>query len=232
MRFVNGVIGIKRKNADYNMKDITGQTFGYLTALGRSDEKCCHIYKWKFRCVCGKEVNIVKQSVLSGKTRSCGCKAAELGRRHITHGYNHTRLQRIYNNMKQRCYNSNRKDYYLYGGRGITVCDLWLTDSPSFFSWAENNGYNDDLQLDRIDNSLGYSPDNCRWVTPKEQASNRRMKRNWRFNGQRISIPQLCNENTMPPKVVNRRLNRGWSLEDALYKPLYTRVKKTKECGL
>jgi hypothetical protein len=76
-------------------------------------------------------------------------------------------------NMKQRCLNKNHKDFYRYGGRGITICDEWL-DFETFAKWAIHNGYSDELTLDRIDNNSGYCPHNCRWTTMQQQSTNRR----------------------------------------------------------
>ena len=80
--------------------------------------------------------------------------------------------------MKRRCYNKNNKDYGRYGGRGIVMCDEWKNDFMSFYSWAINNGYRDDLTIDRINNDGIYEPDNCKWVTMKEQAQNRSTTKN------------------------------------------------------
>ena len=79
-------------------------------------------------------------------------------------------------NMKQRCLNKNHRDFYQYGGRGITVCDEWLAYKP-FAEWALSNGYSDELTLDRVDNNAGYCPQNCRWVTMQQQCTNRRKPR-------------------------------------------------------
>lgn len=78
--------------------------------------------------------------------------------------------------MTNRCYNPTFNGFHNYGGRGITVCEEWRNDRQAFIDWAKSNGYKKELQLDRIDNDGPYSPDNCRWVTFKQQ------RRNTRFN--------------------------------------------------
>ncbi len=84
------------------------------------------------------------------------------------------RIYHIWESMKSRCYDSKNKCYYLYGGRGIAVCDEWKNDFLKFCDWALNNGYADNLTIDRIDNYKGYFPDNCRWATNLEQQRNKR----------------------------------------------------------
>lgn len=90
----------------------------------------------------------------------------------MEHGLSKTRLYSIYSGMKQRCYNSNNQHYQWYGGKGITICDEWLGDNglQNFFEWSFCHGYNDNLTIDRIDNSKGYSPNNCQWITASENS--------------------------------------------------------------
>lgn len=125
----------------------------------------------KVKCkVCLKEFEGQVQNLKVAK--SCGClKGKEII---CSFKESHPRLFRIYKNMKKRCYDSNHKSFHNYGARGIAVCGLWLNNPDSFCEWALNNGYKDKLTLDRINGSMGYAPDNCRWITVTEQNRNAR----------------------------------------------------------
>jgi len=113
-------------------------------------------------------------SVRSNNTRSCGCLDAESRRtRRRTHGESGTPLYRAWSAMKQRCSNPNIRGAHRYSGRGITVCTEWVDSFETFQDWAMRHGYVEGKELDRIDNNLGYSPDNCRWVTKLENLDNR-----------------------------------------------------------
>lgn len=90
------------------------------------------------------------------------------------HGDCFTRLYSIWQNMKLRCLNGKDKLYKHYGGRGIKICQEWLVSYTNFRCWAMENGYQDDLTIDRIDVNGNYEPDNCRWVTQQVQCANRR----------------------------------------------------------
>lgn len=91
-----------------------------------------------------------------------------------THGLSKTRVYKIFQYMKQRCYNPNKKEYKNYGGRGIKICDEWKEDFMNFYNWAMANGYDDTLTIDRIDVNGNYCPENCKWISKTLQNKNTR----------------------------------------------------------
>ena len=139
-----------------------------------------------------------------------------------------TRLNNIYHTMLARCYNSEHQRYKEYGAKGVVVCKEWRNSEIvmgvkpvskgwlAFKEWALSNGYNDTLTIDRIDNTKGYSPDNCRWVTPKEQANNRTNNRIYTISGRTQTLAQWCTELGKRYDTTFARLKRGWSIEKAL----------------
>jgi len=157
-----------------------GDRHGRLTAI---KPLCAGKHpQWLFVCECGVEKPIQSRNVEVGATRSCGCLRSETtSRRTRVHGMSHAsrnrhRLYSIWSNIQQRCENPKSTSFKWYGARGVSRCDDW-SDFTKFRDWALANGYADGLSIDRKDNDLGYSPENCRWVTMKEQQNNRRNSR-------------------------------------------------------
>ena len=129
------------------------------------------------------------------------------------------RLKSIYNGMRLRCYNENNVNYKYYGGKGVTICDEWLLSFENFFDWAINNGYNENLTIDRIDSEKEYSPNNCKWSTKKEQAYNRSMSVKLTLNGKTMYMTEWAEELEIDKKILSWRYNNGWSDEEILSRP-------------
>lgn len=199
--------------------DLTGKRFGKLVAISidHKSNSGTRVY-WECACDCGGTRIVSNDHLRNGDISDCGCY-----RKHIAHWKKHgmydTRLYRIWSLMKERCYNSKRKEYPNYGGRGICVCPEWH-DSKSFIDWATKNGYSENLTLDRIDNDGDYCPGNCRWVNRKEQMNNRRNNHYIFYNGKKQTITQVAENNGLTYAQLHKRLKLGWSIEKAISEPI------------
>lgn len=142
------------------------------------------------------------------------------------HGLRKTRLFSIWINIRTRCNNPNSNRYGRYGGRGIKVCEEWNTDFLTFRDWALSNGYRDDLTIDRIDNDGNYCPENCRWVTLKEQARNTKRNVTVELSGEEKTLIEWCELYGINYKTVRDRLLRGWDIKRALFEPVQTKFRK------
>lgn len=159
-------------------KNISNKLFGRLTAIEKVGKDKFGIALWKCQCICGRDTTVRLQSLTSGATRSCGCYNREVQSLRMienqyatTHELSKHPLYRTWSTMRQRCGNPNNAKYHLYGGRGISVDNSW----NSFPVFLRDMGERPKgTTLDRKDNNLGYSKENCRWSSSSEQNRNRR----------------------------------------------------------
>lgn len=188
--------------------DLTDRQFSYLTVLFRSKDTGNGkkpTVKWVCQCKCGSLVTVSSSSLLTGTTKSCGCKKKK-------HGYsNKERLYQTWKNMRRRCFDPTNKRWEHYGGRGITICQEW-NDYAVFRTWAMANGYADDLTIDRIDVNGNYCPENCRWVDAKTQANNVSRNHMVEFNGEQMTMAELADHLGLSYSALQHRIERGWDI--------------------
>lgn len=200
--------------------DLTGQKFGRLTVIERAENNG-NVVCWVCKCDCGNVRIVQGCSLRNGRTTSCGCFQRERVQNKTIHGQakkgNKTRLYKIYHGMKVRCTKKSGQNYKYYGLKGIAICDEWLNNFQSFYNWAMSNGYADNLTIDRIDSSKGYAPNNCRWVSYKEQNNNTSRNRLITYNGKTQTIAQWAEETGIKYGTLIARINRShWNVERAL----------------
>jgi hypothetical protein len=206
--------------------DLQGKIFGRLTVLsyaGRDKGGCS---MWRCQCSCGNIRNIRTLHLVKGNVVSCGCYHREKAVKTMSktmqiHGKSDTRLYSIWTSMKARCLNKNNKIYPRYGGRGIVICSEWLI-FENFYQWAINNGYQDGLSIDRIDNGEGYYPNNCGWVNATVQANNTRSNRRVTCDGETHTIAEWSRIVGISGSTLRHRLfDLGWNdIHRALYSPV------------
>lgn len=210
--------------------DLAGKKFNRLTVIERAYVCKGEIY-WHCICDCGKEKFVSGRKLRENKTKSCGCYKYETHKERLSkHKLSNTKLYRLYRSMYCRCYCEKSEHYSNYGGRGITICNEWLNDFKFFYDWAYKNGYKEELlpsginkwTIDRIDNDKGYSPDNCRFVTMKEQCLNRSTTVKLTYKGITLTRKEWAKKVGIKETTIKRRMYNGWSIEEALSIPANT----------
>jgi len=179
------------------------------------------------KCDCGNVTRVIVSQVSSGNTRSCGCWTGKgtnsrVGDRETKHGLSHHKLYGLYNGIIGRCTYPSHCSYHNYGGRGIFVCEEWLNDFVSFFDWAIENGWEEGLTIDRIDPNGNYCPNNCRFVTVKVQANNKRNNRLLTAFGETKTVANWFLDDRCAAKsagCICHRIKLGWDHERAITTP-------------
>lgn len=196
-----------------------GKKYHRLTVVEKAPN-----YRWKFLCECGATIITSLGAVQSGHAKSCGCYNREVNHYKVgctsamlSHGKSTSRTYRIWSDMVTRTSNPAAKGYAYYGARGITISESWRQFENFFLDMGECP---EGLTLERIDNNKGYSKENCRWASRKEQANNRRSNRLETYQGRTQTLKQWCEELGCNYQKINLRLTRlKWSLEKALTVP-------------
>lgn len=199
--------------------NLVGNRYGKLLVLeyaGSNGKRSL----WRCVCDCGNECVKNGTDLQSGGTKSCGCYRAEACRKNFKrHGDSKTVLFRKWQHMIYRCYYNNNHSKW-YKDKGITVCQEWLNSFEEFRDWALSNGYEEGLTIDRIDNSLGYCPENCRFVTNLVQENNRTNNIRVEYNGNVYTVAELSRLSGIKYSTLRARISRGWSIEDAVSVPI------------
>lgn len=167
------------------------------------------------RCDCGNEKVIRKVHLDNNKTTSCGCIVKTMK------GLGNDPIMILFRSMRTRT-KSNYFQKHLYFDKGIIICDEWLKNPFNFYNWAKENGYKKGLQIDRIDSNGNYCPDNCRFITPKENTNNRLNTFFVIYNGVKYPFTDLIDKLNLRKNesAIRRRLKRNWSAEDAFNAPI------------
>lgn len=225
-----------------DFRDLSGKMFGRLKVinwLGR-DKSRLHTY-YICQCRCGNKKICAGNLLVNGTIRSCGCLIMETN---IIHGYAKSRLHNKWLSMHQRCYDPHVDSYYLYGGKGIKICDAWRKGAGingihpfvAFRNWAYDNGYSDafeedmslDVSIDRIDSDGDYCPENCRIADAFIQANNRSFNHLISYGDYSFPTSIWARILGISAEVLYSRLKRGWTDYEAITTPLYSKEPNPK----
>jgi len=214
------------KKIDWQSLISVGDTFGRLTVVSLAENESRSFF---CKCECGQNRTVLGKSLLSGNTKSCGCSRIKHGhsggvRRSMAPEYS------VWQDMNRRCHSSSNRSFSSYGARGISVCDRWRNSFSSFYSDMGPRPTSSH-SLDRINNDIGYSPENCRWATGKEQSRNTRRTRLLTVNGLTMSLSEWAERNGggLISTTISQRLKCGWPPELAVKEPKGTKLRLCKK---
>lgn len=198
---------------------INGQIFGKLTIINEVDKLVLPSGQFNraflCKCNCGKETIVRLLHLSRGRTISCGCIQSTRNNEY------HTPVYSAYRAMMNRV-KENYTEKQFYFDKGITVCDEWKNDFEVYKKWAVLNGFKKGLQIDRIDNSKGYCPENCRFVTCKVNVNNRDCTVIVTYHGEKLPFTSVMDKLglDLSTRTVRSRIDRGWSHDDAFDTPI------------
>ena len=204
-------------------KDLTGFKINRFTFINREKNGKNAATRWTVKCDCGTTKIVKPQAILSEKIKSCGCLLKEMRANWgLKHGLCRKGKQApefwSWTSMKQRCLNPKNEQYHNYGGRGITICDRWINSLQNFVADMGKKPSRN-FTLERINVNLGYCPENCKWITKKEQSLNKRTSVKLEIKGVTKNASEWDKEMNLPEGTVCRRLKRGWSSSRAVTTP-------------
>ncbi len=195
--------------SETNPTNEIGNVYGRWTVIAWSHRAKGRDF-WLCRCDCGTEKATILKDLRKGKSKSCGCLNME---RITIHGQSESATWRSWKSMNQRCSNPNSTGFKNYGGRGVLVCDRWR-DFPAFF--ADMGERPPGMTLERRNNNLGYSPENCLWATRKQQSLNRRDNHLLTFREQTLPLSAWAEKIGFSPEILRYRIRAGWTIKRAL----------------
>ena len=198
----------------------------------RTDDDRCGNVRWICQCDCGNTTRVPSGHLKSGHTKSCGCLVRDLGAiKNRTHGESKTRLYAVWKSIRQRCNDASCARYADYGGRGIKMCSEW-DDYTKFRDWAYQHGYDDkapygELTIDRMDANGNYEPNNCRFISLKEQNKNKRDLRHINYNGENHILSEWAELLGVEyATLYNRIFTYGWHVERAFTEPAHKKHRR------
>jgi len=220
-------ITIQSKPTRKDFIDIEGLRFNRLTVKKFIGKRGTTLF-WECLCECGNTTIVDGRSLRRNMTKSCGCLKIEKAiSDKLTHGKSFSCEYWIWNQMRERCQNPKHKGFQWYGGRGIKVCERWQHSFEHFFADMGERP-SKKHSIDRVDNDLGYSPENCKWVTTMQQARNKRNNAWLTFNHKTLCVTDWAKEVNISVSAIADRLRRGWTVEQALSIPSLTKHQRLK----
>lgn len=208
--------------------EMVGRRFGRLVVIEKTNKRKKRSVVWKCLCDCGNEYFATSKDLNCGFVKSCGCIMKE--KQHFAVG---TRIHKVWGTMNDRCYSKNRaKDCKSYRIKNIQVCDDWKGSNPkgfsNFYNWAMESGYKEEIlpngknkwTLERIDNSKGYSPENCKWATYEEQQRNKDNRIFIEYKGEKYTCGELSDIIGIPKTIILNRYRSGWDIDQIIKTPI------------